>query len=438
MTLRNWWNRLFARTTLPSPARRPRQSAHITLETLPDRVCPSALAAADRPEAEAWVSLPDVVPGPAENDRADEGDWVIDILLPVDLPDPPAEPSAFVGVAADAAANALAPWRPLLLFLRPVPTPSERPTPTTPATGSGFDQQPTSPPGQSTAPPANVAVVALSPAPGERLTPDTPAFRIVARPVSGPIVVPFTLAAHTAAGTTAAPGAVTLRADSPQATVTPRAVFAANPDVLTVVLPDTGGPARSATVFVIPVQHVHDPVLMEAHRQGKSAEAFDALARRHGPAVNRAVLRIVGNRTDAQDVSQFVLTELAQTRATFPGTLTGWLRTVSRNAALAFLRAKRRRRKHEQRAAKVEQVESPPAVADDSLTVALDRLPAELGQAVRLRYLDGYTQHEAAAIAGVPRGTLSRRAAEGVKLLRDLLEWEPLDGEQPADDRHSG
>lgn len=428
MMLRDWWNRLFARTPAP---RRLRQSVRINLETLPDRVCPSALVTADVPVAEGWVRLPGDTPVPAEDEQAAENDWVIDIELPADPLNPPAETPVFVGVAA----NAVSPWPQPLLFLRPVAPPAELPKPTTPATGSTVDLPAPASPNPS-APPANVAVVSLSPAAGERLTPDTPAFRIVARPTSAPIRVPFTLAAHTAAGTTSVPGVVTLRADAPHATVTPRAVFATTPDVLTVTLPESGGPARSATLFVIPVQQVHDPVLMEAHRHGKSAEAFDALARRHGPAVNRTVLRIVGNRTDAQDVSQFVLTELARTRAQFPGTLTGWLRTVSRNAALAFLRAKRRRQKHEQRAAKVEQVASTPAVADDSLVVALDRLPPELGQAVRLRYLDGYTQHEAAAIAGVPRGTLSRRAAAGVKLLRDLLEWEPLDGEQPDGDRH--
>ncbi len=432
MMLRDWWNRLFAQTPAP---RRSRQSVRINLETLPDRVCPSALVTADVPVAEGWVRLPGDTPAPAEGEQPDENDWVVDIELPADLLDPPVDPPAFVGVAVDAAADTVGQWQPLLLFLRPVAPPAELPKPTTPATGSTVDLPAPASPNPS-APPANVAVVSLSPAAGERLTPDTPAFRIVARPTSAPIRVPFTLAAHTAAGTTSVPGVVTLRADAPHATVTPRAVFATTPDVLTVTLPESGGPARSATLFVIPVQQVHDPVLMEAHRHGKSAEAFDALARRHGPAVNRTVLRIVGNRTDAQDVSQFVLTELARTRAQFPGTLTGWLRTVSRNAALAFLRAKRRRQKHEQRAAKGERVESPPAVADDSLTVALDRLPAELGQAVRLRYLDGHTQHEAAAIAGVPRGTLSRRAAEGVKLLRHLLEWEPFDGEQPDGDRH--
>lgn len=313
------------------------------------------------------------------------------------------------------------------------PTESEVPSPDT-----GKVQN-----GKGGASPANVAVVPVSAAPGQRLTPDSPAFRISGSPTSGePLTVSFTLAAHTTGGTTSFGGTVTLHGDSPQAAVTPRPVFGGgNPDILTVVLNESPGgrpTGRSATLFVLPVQQVTDPVLVEAHREGRSSEAFRALAQRHGPTVTRTVLRIVGNRADAEDVSQFVFMELAKTRAKFPGTLTGWLRAVSRNAALAFLRAKRRRLRHEQNGAKAEVVEqAPPVVVDESLMVALGQLPPDLSQAVRLRYVDGFTQQEAAAIVGVPRGTLSRRAAAGVQLLRDMLEWEP-DSEQPGDEWHSG
>jgi len=295
----------------------------------------------------------------------------------------------------------------------------------------------------SAASPANVSVVPVSPAPGQRLTPDSPVFRISGPTAPAePLTVSFTLAAHTAGGTTSFGGTVTLRGDSPQAAVTPRPVFVGgSPDILTVVLDEAPGgkpTGRSATLFVLPAQQVADPVLVEAHREGRSSEAFGILTQRYGSTVTRTAQRIVGNRTDAEDVSQFVFMELAKTRAKFPGTLTGWLRAVSRNAALAFLRAKRRRLRHEQNGAKAEAVEqAPPAAVDESLMVALGQLPPDLSQAVLLRYVDGFTQQEAAAIVGVPRGTLSRRAAAGVSLLREMLEWEP-DCEQPGGEWHSG
>ncbi len=433
MMLRLWWARLFAPT--PPAPRRSRLAVSICLETLPARDCPSSVAT-DEHVAPAVEAAPPAEWLPRFDDTHDEPSagslWGVALAAP-----PTSSPTA----SPPTTSNFVAIWPPVRLY-RPSPPerpPASIPPVSTPATGAGVNAPaPAVPPAT---PSANVSVVPLKLAPGQRLTPDSPVFLITARPAADtPVTVSYTLAAHGAAGTTSAAGVVTLAVDTPQATVTPRAVFGGSAEVLTVVLNDAGGtlPAtRSATLFVVPVQQVRDSVLVEAHREGRSAEAFAALARRYEPTITRTVLRIVGNRADAQDVSQFVFLELARTRARFPGTLSGWLRAVSRNAALAFLRAKRRRLKHEQRAAKGERAEAAPAATDESLAVALDQLPPDLGQAVRLRYLDGYTQQEAAEIVGVPRGTLSRRAAAGVQILRELLEWEPDFGEQPGGGWHS-
>ncbi len=276
--------------------------------------------------------------------------------------------------------------------------------------------------------PSPTTVVPVASAVSLPLAADAPLFRVSGTPIAASsLSVSYTLAAHSAGGTTAARGSVTLTGGSVATLTPPAALVGHSPDVLTVLVG-----TRSATLFVVSPQQVSDPVLIAAHRGGRSAEAFAVLAARHGPTVSRAVQRVVRNRTDAADVSQFVFLELAKTRAQFPGTLAGWLRAVSRNAALAFLRAKRRRLMRERQAARAEAEIPPPAPLDEMLVAALHRLPADLGQAVRLRYLEGYTQLEAAALAGVPRGTLSRRAAEGVRLLRQML----MAGEQTDDQRH--
>ena len=57
----------------------------------------------------------------------------------------------------------------------------------------------------------------------------------------------------------------------------------------------------------------------------------------------------------------------------------------------------------------------------ETLEVELARLPVAERQAVILRYLEGRDQEEAAAIAGCPRGTFSRRASDGLARLRQRL-----------------
>jgi RNA polymerase sigma factor (sigma-70 family) len=263
---------------------------------------------------------------------------------------------------------------------------------------------------------------------GRPLLADTGVFRVSGTPAPGGAwQVQYALSAHGANGTLSANGSVTLTGDSGGAIITPgHALAARQPEVLTIVLRDAPGlrTARaSATLFLAPSGgRVGDSALFEAHRVGRSAEAFATLVQRHGPAVTRACERVVGNRADAEDVSQFVFLRLARWHSPFPGTLNGWLYAVSRNASLAFLRSKRRRLRHERRIAKPVSVEpSDSQGLDEVLDEAIRQLPVVLGEAVRLRYLEGRSQEEAARIVGCPRGTLSRRAAHGIQVLRELL-----------------
>src|SRR5258708_3020687 len=79
--------------------------------------------------------------------------------------------------------------------------------------------------------------------------------------------------------------------------------------------------------------------------------------------------------------------------------------------------------RHEQQAAKPVQVASEEPAHDqrEELDAALARIPGPLREAVRLRYLEGLSQLEAAHLVGCPRGTLAQRAAHGVARLRGIL-----------------
>lgn len=166
-----------------------------------------------------------------------------------------------------------------------------------------------------------------------------------------------------------------------------------------------------------------EEALLQAYQREHSPEAFSALVERHRPGVLRTSYRILGNWDDAEDVGQGVFLALARLQLRLHVPLAGWLSTVARNAAIVFLRARSRRQRHEERAAQPVQVDPDEAGRDlrEELDVALSRIPAALGEAVRLRYLEGLSQREAAEVVGCPRGTLSQRAAHGVRCLREVL-----------------
>jgi len=256
-------------------------------------------------------------------------------------------------------------------------------------------------------------------------------FRISRTPVSDtPVEVHYTLTAYSSSGAAAQEGVATISAGSGHVDVpaeTAPAVPAGGTEVVTLTLADADGyqVARpAATLFPAgDARDCSEAALLEAYRQGKSGEAFGALVERYRPAVLRTCYRVLGNWADAEDVSQLVFLALARRQFRMGAVMAGWLGTVARNAAIMFLRARNRRKRHEQQAAKPVQATSEESSHElrEELDAALTRLPGPLQEAVRLRYLDGLSQLEAAAVVGCPRGTLAQRAAHGVRYLRGIL-----------------
>jgi RNA polymerase sigma factor (sigma-70 family) len=168
---------------------------------------------------------------------------------------------------------------------------------------------------------------------------------------------------------------------------------------------------------------VGEPSLFEAFRQSQSQDAFNELVGRHRAGVFRTCYQILGNWADAEDVGQFVFLAFAQQQLKFNSTVSGWLQKVARNASIALLRAKARRLHYEREAAMPDVAASYETNFDlrDELNSAMKEISSPLRDAVRLRYLEGWSQNEAAEIVGVPRGTLSQRASQGVQELRSIL-----------------
>jgi RNA polymerase sigma-70 factor (ECF subfamily) len=195
-----------------------------------------------------------------------------------------------------------------------------------------------------------------------------------------------------------------------------------SPEVVTLTLADNTTPTRTVTWFAN-LRTCSETALFAAYREGQSPEAFNILLDRHRTSVLRTCYQVLGNWHDAEDVCQLVFLSLAQHQVKLQSTLAGWLRTVARNAAIVFLRSRNRRHQHEQRAAKPDVVASAESNQElrEELDLAMEQMSAHLREAVRLRYLEGWSQREAAAILGCPRGTLSQRAALGVQCLRGIL-----------------
>jgi RNA polymerase sigma-70 factor (ECF subfamily) len=167
---------------------------------------------------------------------------------------------------------------------------------------------------------------------------------------------------------------------------------------------------------------------------GGDRGAVMALYDRFAPALMAVALRVTGSRAEAEDVLQDVFARVWREAVTFDrarGTAAAWLVTLARNRAIDAVRARKRRRGHEDDLGRDEPVTldapaSPEASVVDAersvaVRAALDTLRPEQRAVLELAYFGGLSHSEIAARLGQPLGTVKTRIAQAVKRLRDEL-----------------
>jgi RNA polymerase sigma factor (sigma-70 family) len=284
---------------------------------------------------------------------------------------------------------------------------------------------------QTLSAPPLITPSALSMPPNHALDLQSAAFRISRTPAdASPLQVAFVQTVYGPSGTVAQEGIVSFVPRSTYVDVP--LVWGLDqtddpPEIVTLTLRGDGCyrvAQPTATLFLVDATHAcSETALFEAFRRGQSPEAFNALFQLHRSAVFQTCVGLLRNLADAEDVTQVVFLMLARQPLRLGMNMAGWLRTVARHACIGLLRSRSRRARHEKNAAKAEHVHGEDELIDlrDELDAALAQLAPDLGDAVRLRYLEGWSQQQAAERLGCPRGTLSQRASRGVQTLRDIL-----------------
>ena len=165
-----------------------------------------------------------------------------------------------------------------------------------------------------------------------------------------------------------------------------------------------------------------DGALLRAHLAG-DPHAFGQLVRRHQDRLWAVALRTLGDREEAADALQDALISAYRSADRFRGesAVTTWLHRIVVNACLDRIR----RRAARPTVPLVETTPVPvPAVDSDTVLdvrAALQRLPADQRAALVLVEVQGYSVAEAAAILGIPDGTVKSRCARGRARLAALL-----------------
>ena len=174
-----------------------------------------------------------------------------------------------------------------------------------------------------------------------------------------------------------------------------------------------------------------DARLAERIRAGQ-AQALGELYDRYAGTALAVALRVVADRTEAEDVVHDAFVAVWRKIDRFDagrGSLRAWLLTVVRNRAIDRVRARRV-------TVDVDDVDErsllrtgPNPTWEDALRrtsaaevrSAMDGLPDEQRQALELAYFEGYTYREVAEMTGVAPGTAAGRLRLGLAKLRDAL-----------------
>lgn len=179
---------------------------------------------------------------------------------------------------------------------------------------------------------------------------------------------------------------------------------------------------------------MHDDDATDLRRFAEDGDegAFAALVRRHLGLVYSAALRqLNGDAHLAQDVAQSVFTDLARKAGALApraATLAGWLYTSTHHAAAHAVRAEQRRRRREQEAHAMQELNEGPAHdavwarVRPELDAVMQRLSREDREALVQRFFAGRNFPEMAAALGVSESGARMRVERALEKLRLQLE----------------
>ncbi len=163
---------------------------------------------------------------------------------------------------------------------------------------------------------------------------------------------------------------------------------------------------------------------------GGDAEAFAGLYDRHGRAAYSLAYRMMGERQAAEDLVQDAFLNVWRAAGSYraeKGSVRTWVLSIVHNRGIDQLRATATRRRTQDKV-EVEAPASQPSEAfsetwrnsqREQVREALQVLPSEQVQVLKLAYYSGYTHTEIAELLDLPLGTVKGRMRLGMKKIRE-------------------
>lgn len=171
-----------------------------------------------------------------------------------------------------------------------------------------------------------------------------------------------------------------------------------------------------------------DEDLMASLQKGE-VQAFDLLYERYRRSLYNFILRLLQDPGMAADVYQDTFIQVLQKAERYSPRhrVSTWIFTIAHNLCMDCLRARRHQVPLEQVAGSLRAADNGPEAElvnreeGSRAQQALATLSSEQRAAVLLRVVHGYSEKEAAQIAGVAEGTIKSRLHYALEKLRALM-----------------
>lgn len=170
---------------------------------------------------------------------------------------------------------------------------------------------------------------------------------------------------------------------------------------------------------------------------GGDAQALSELYDMYHLVIFRQLLGIVKQREEAEDLLQEVFNQIWSKAGSFDpdrGSVYTWMSTMSRNKGLDYLRSKAHKRSQKTDYDPDEFILAGIPASDETpldetilaershlLKLALQQIPEEQQQVLKIAYFEGYSQSEIADQLGLPLGTIKTRMRQGMIKLESIL-----------------
>ncbi len=178
------------------------------------------------------------------------------------------------------------------------------------------------------------------------------------------------------------------------------------------------------------VSNLTDAELFQALQLG-DLSALGIVYDRYGEAVYRLALKILGNGTEAEDLTQEIFLAFWRNSKYDPnrGSMIVFLLTMTRSRAINLLRQKRSQQQLLQRCQRSNPMQDDNVPMDKAsvkeishiVGKALQELPETQRQVLQMAYYQGLSQSEITHELNIPLGTVKTRSRQGLLKLRKIL-----------------